>query len=49
MGLYFWKKHSELEYELRHAFDPRDNPDEAIVVPPKVDAAHRDSPAGTPR
>jgi uncharacterized membrane protein YphA (DoxX/SURF4 family) len=49
MGFYFWRMHGELEYELRHAFDPRQNEDEAIVVPPKVDTARRDVPAGTPR
>jgi uncharacterized membrane protein YphA (DoxX/SURF4 family) len=48
MGFYFWKMHSELEYELRHAFDPRENEDEAIVVPPKAGAISRDAPAGTP-
>jgi hypothetical protein len=50
MGFYFWRKHGELEYELRHAFDPRENDDEPIVVPPKVVAVHRDAPpVGTPR
>jgi uncharacterized membrane protein YphA (DoxX/SURF4 family) len=49
MGFYFWRKHSELEYELRHAFDPRENENEAIVVPPKADATHRGAPTGSPR
>jgi len=49
MGFYFWKMHSELEYELRHAFDPREHDDEAIVVPPKVKAVRPETPTGTPR
>jgi uncharacterized membrane protein YphA (DoxX/SURF4 family) len=48
MGFYFWKQHGELEYELRHAFDPRDNYDEAIVVPPKNPTKKEDT-AGLPR
>lgn len=43
MGFYFWKKHGELEYELRHAFDPRDNDEEPIVVPSSADVVHRDA------
>ncbi len=32
MGFYFWRKHAELEHELRHAFDPRTDEDEAILA-----------------
>jgi uncharacterized membrane protein YphA (DoxX/SURF4 family) len=49
MGFYFWKKHGELVYEMRHAFDPRDNEDEPIVVPPKAVVPPRDPAAGIPR
>jgi putative oxidoreductase len=28
MGYYFFKKHGEIAHELRHAFDPHDDPDE---------------------
>lgn len=31
MGWYFWRQHRELEYELRHAFDPRPDEDEGVV------------------
>ena len=31
MGVYFWRTHREIEHELRHAFDPRDD-DEATVT-----------------
>ncbi len=32
MGFYFWRKHAELEHELRHAFDPRPEADEPILA-----------------
>lgn len=33
MGFYFWRRHGELEYELRHAFDPREDERGAIGLP----------------
>jgi uncharacterized membrane protein YphA (DoxX/SURF4 family) len=32
MGYYFWRQHRELEHELRHAFDPRPEPDDEELV-----------------
>ncbi len=49
MGFYFWKKHSELEYELRHAFDPRPDEGERPEELPHTDAVREDTSAGVPR
>lgn len=38
MGFYFWKKHGELAYELRHAFDLRADPDDEEEVEEEAEA-----------
>jgi hypothetical protein len=48
MGFYFWKKHGELEHELRHAFDPRpDLEEEAVVVVVTEEGGTGTTPAPT--
>jgi hypothetical protein len=52
MGFYFWRQHSEIEYELRHAFDVRPEPgDEEEIVVEEVAVVERrvgGGPAGGP-
>ena len=48
MGYYFWKKHSEIEHELRHAFDyRRDEDDVAVAAVEEVEVVVTDRPAGS--
>jgi putative oxidoreductase len=52
MGFYFWKKHSELSYELHHAFDLRPDEDEERAAAREAEGAPTEPPsagaAGTP-
>jgi putative oxidoreductase len=51
MGLYFYRTHTEIAHELRHAFDPRpsdDDEDEEVIVVADVDPPGSSRPAGTP-
>jgi uncharacterized membrane protein YphA (DoxX/SURF4 family) len=48
MGYYFWKKHAELEHELRHAFDYKRGEDEEeaeVEAQVEVDVAVTERPA----
>jgi uncharacterized membrane protein YphA (DoxX/SURF4 family) len=44
MGFYFWRKHGELEHELRHAFDYKRDEDEEPVAVAEVDVEVTDRP-----
>jgi uncharacterized membrane protein YphA (DoxX/SURF4 family) len=44
MGFYFWKKHGEIEHELRHAFDYKRDEDEEVGAEAEVDVEVTDRP-----